>query len=190
MSKDVSGYSIPHASRFGGVGGRQIGTIRYIVDAMLFELGLQELTDELLDSLVLEVAAIVNAHPITAIPAEINEPQPMSPAMLLTQMTCQLGIFLGSFSSQGLCDQTGWKRVQFLADQLLTRWRLDHIINLQARKKAGITLLAQRITMDPCFYSLFPRNLKHLQLLSATIAFRWCVNDCMQFCSLGGYFFR
>ena len=40
MSKDVSGYSIPHASRFGAVGGRQIGTIRYIVDAMLFELGL------------------------------------------------------------------------------------------------------------------------------------------------------
>ena len=89
----------PHASRFGGAGGRQIGTIRYIVDAMLFELWLLELTHELLDSLVLEGAVIVNAHPIAAIPADINEAQPMSPAMLLTQMTCPLGTFLGSFSS-------------------------------------------------------------------------------------------
>ena len=84
---------------------------------------------------MLEVAAIVDAHSITAIPADINEPQPMSPAMLLTQMTCQLGTFLGSFSSQDLCDQSGWRRVEFLAEQLSTRWRLDHIINLQARKK-------------------------------------------------------
>ena len=89
----------PHASRFGGARGRQIGTIRYIVDAMLFELWLLELTHELLDSLVLEGAVIVNAHPIAAILADINEAQPMSPAMLLTQMTCQLGTFLGSFSS-------------------------------------------------------------------------------------------
>ena len=41
---------------------------------------------------------------------------------------------------------------------------------------AAITLLAQRNTMDPCVYSLFPRNLKHLKLFSTTITFRWCLH--------------
>ena len=49
-----------------------------------------------------EATAIVNAHPITAIPADINEPQPLPPAMLLPQMTCRLDTLLGSFTSQDL----------------------------------------------------------------------------------------
>ena len=49
-----------------------------------------------------EATAIVNAHLITAIPADINEPQPLPPAMLLPQTTCRLDTLLGSFTSQDL----------------------------------------------------------------------------------------
>ena len=91
----------PHTSSFGGALEQQIGTIGRTLDAMLLELGSQQLTHELHDTLTSEATAIVNAHPITAIFANINEPHPLPPAMLLPQ-TCRLDTLLGSFTLQDL----------------------------------------------------------------------------------------
>ncbi|XP_068756139.1 uncharacterized protein [Montipora capricornis] len=77
-------FNPPHASHFGGVWERQIGTIRRVLDAMLLELGKPQLTHELLVTLLAEVSAIVNARPISTIPSDVDDPQPLSPAMLLT----------------------------------------------------------------------------------------------------------
>ena len=54
-------FKPPHASHFGGVWERQIGTIHRLLDAMLLELGKPQLTHELLVTLLAEVSAIVNA---------------------------------------------------------------------------------------------------------------------------------
>lgn len=55
---------------------------------MLLELAMQQLTYELLITLISEVVAIVNARPITAVPSDINEPLLLTPAMLLMQKAC------------------------------------------------------------------------------------------------------
>ena len=54
-------FTPPHASLYGGNSEHQIGTIRCIFDAMLLELGVRQLTHELLVTLISEAAAIVNA---------------------------------------------------------------------------------------------------------------------------------
>ena len=77
-------FNPPHASHFGGIWERQIGTIRHVLNAMILELGGSQLTHELLVTLMAEVTAIVNARPITTVPSDTDEPQPLSPAMLLT----------------------------------------------------------------------------------------------------------
>ena len=64
----------PHATHYGGVSERQI---RCIFDAMLLELGVRQLTHELLVTLISEAAAIVNARPITVLQSDIDEPQKM-----------------------------------------------------------------------------------------------------------------
>ena len=87
---------------------------------MLLELGTRQLTHELLTSSMAEVAAIVNARPITALPSDIDEPLPLTPAMLLMQKTRPLGPLLGSFTAQDVYAQRRWTRVQFLADQFWT----------------------------------------------------------------------
>ena len=63
-------FNTPHASHFGGVWERQVGTIRRMLNAMLLELGGSQLTHELLVTLMAEVTAIVNARPITTIPSD------------------------------------------------------------------------------------------------------------------------
>ena len=128
-------FNPPHASHFGGVWERQIGTIRHILDAMLLETRAQKLTHELLVTLMSEVTAIVNSRPITAIPTDTDEPLPLTPSMLLTQKTRPLGPLPGKFVSQDVYARRRWRKVQYLADQFWTRWRREYIQNLQLKTK-------------------------------------------------------
>ena len=128
-------FNPPHASHFGGAWERQIGTIRRVLDAMLLELGTRQLTHELLSTLMSEVAVKVNARPITAIPSDVDESQPLTPAMLLTQKSRPLGPLPQSFTAQDLYARRRWRRIQCLADQFWTRWRREDVHNLQARTK-------------------------------------------------------
>lgn len=113
----------PHATHFGGVWERQIGTIRCVLNAMLLELAGSQLIHELLVTLITEVTAIINARPITTIPSDSGEPQPLSPAMLLTMKARPLGSPPGKFVAADLYSRLRWRRVQHLADQFWVRWR-------------------------------------------------------------------
>ena len=128
-------FNPPHASHFGGVWERQIGTIRRVLDAMFLELGGSQLTHELLVTLMAEVTAIVNARPITTVPSDTDEPQPLSPAMLLTLKTRPLGPPPGEFVTADLYSRRRWRRVQYLADQFWVRWRREYVQTLQKRSK-------------------------------------------------------
>ena len=77
-------WNPPHASHFGIAWERQIGTIRRVLDAMFAELGSDQLTHELLVMLMAQVTAVVNARSISALSTDVDEPQPLSPSMLLT----------------------------------------------------------------------------------------------------------
>ena len=128
-------FNPPHASHFGGVWERQISTIRRVLDAMFSELGSTQLTHELLVTLMAEVVAIVNARPISAIPTEVDNPQPLSPAMLLTMKSRPAGPPPGDFLPVDIYARRRWRRVQYLADQFWSRWRCEYLQNLQPRKK-------------------------------------------------------
>ncbi|XP_022790232.1 uncharacterized protein LOC111329735 [Stylophora pistillata] len=128
-------FNPPHASHFGGVWERQIGTIRRVLDAMLADLGPRQLTHEILSTFMAEVTAIVNARPIAALPSDINDPQPLSPAMLLTMKTRPPGPPPGNFLPPDLYANRRWRRVQYLADQFWLRWRREYLQNLQPRRK-------------------------------------------------------
>ena len=125
-------FNPPHASHFGGVWERQINTIRRVLDAMFAELGKTQLTHKLLVTLMAEVVAIVNARPISALP---SDPQPLSPAMLLTMKTRPAGPPLGQFLRPDIYARRRWRRVQFLAEQFWTRWRREYLQSLQPRRK-------------------------------------------------------
>lgn len=80
-------FNPPYASHFGGVWGRQIGTVCLILYAMLLEIERAQFTHELLVTLMEKVTGIVNSRPIATIPLDADEPQPLTPTMLLTMKT-------------------------------------------------------------------------------------------------------
>ena len=102
---------------------------------MFAELGTSQLIHEILVTLMAEVAAIVNARPIAAIPSDVDEPQPLSPAILLTLKTRPLGPPPGKFVPTDLYARRRWRRVQYLADQFWLRWKREYLQSLQPRKK-------------------------------------------------------
>ena len=128
-------FNPPHASHFGGVWERQIGTIRRVLDAMFLVLGRSQLTHELLVTLMTEVTAIVNARPLTTVPSDADEPQPLSPAMLLTIKTRPLASRPGVFVPADLYSRRRWRLVQYLADQFWVCWRREYLQSLQSRSK-------------------------------------------------------
>ena len=125
----------PHASHFGGVWERQIGTIRHVLDRLMMELGRSQLTPELLVTLIAAVSAIDKARSLATVPSDTEEPQPLSPAMLLCMMTRQVAPTPGVFVPADLYSCRRWRRVQYLADQFWVRWRREYLHSLQPRRK-------------------------------------------------------
>lgn len=128
-------FNPPHASHFGGVWERQIRTIRRVLDAMLLGIGSSQLDNELLVTLMAEVTGIVNSRPITTVTHDIDNPSPLTPAMLLTMKSRPLSPPPGEFVVQDLYARRRWQRTQYLADQFWVRWRREYLQNLQDRSK-------------------------------------------------------
>ena len=124
-----------HASHFGGVWERQINTIPRVLDAMFTELGQSQLTHELLATLMAEVVAIVNTRPIAALSSDTDNPQPLSPAMLLTMETRPASPPPGQFMRADIYTRRRCRGVQFLAEQFWTSWRREYLQSLQPRQK-------------------------------------------------------
>lgn len=128
-------FNPPHASHFGGIWERQIGTVRRVLDAMLLQLGPSQLTHELLVTLMAEVTGIVNSRPIATLPSDVDQPQPLSPNMLLTMKMRPLLSPPGVFTPQDLYSRRYWRRAQYLADQFWTRWKREYLQAQQSRSK-------------------------------------------------------
>lgn len=81
---------------------------------MLLEIGHQQLSHELLVTLMAEATGIVNSRPIATIPSESDEPQPLTPAMLLTMKTQPLAPPPGHFVQQDIYSCNWWRKASIL----------------------------------------------------------------------------
>ena len=96
-TRNVWQVNPPKASHFGGVWERAIGSVRKVIDATLLNLRRRLLSKEEFDTMLTRAAAVVNSTPLWQSLDSPNEPQPLSPAILLTQrdnpFTCPKGFY-------------------------------------------------------------------------------------------------
>ncbi|XP_052218045.1 uncharacterized protein LOC127835647 [Dreissena polymorpha] len=76
-------FNPPHSSHFGGVWERMIGVSRRIIEQML--MNVPHLTHDVLVTFMAKVCAIVNSRPITPVSSDPENPEILTPAILLTQ---------------------------------------------------------------------------------------------------------
>ena len=125
-------FNPPHASHMGGIWERLIRTIRKTMAALLMTFR-QRLTDEVLETLLCEVEAIVNSRPITKVTLDTADPTPLTPNHLLLLKEGPDSP-PGSFS-KGDMYRRRWKYVQHLANQFWRRWVRNYLPELQKRQK-------------------------------------------------------
>ena len=94
---------------------------------MVMDNGSSRLTYELLTTLMAEVTGILKTCPISAIPSDTDEPQPLTPNTLLTMMARPLASHPGNFTLLVLYGLRRWRRTQYLADQFWIQLRTEFL---------------------------------------------------------------
>ncbi|XP_062604470.1 uncharacterized protein LOC134266271 [Saccostrea cucullata] len=94
----------------------------------------QNLTHEVLSTLMAEVGAIINARPIVPVSTDPNSPFILTPSVLLTQKTGTMTQHPAELDTKEMY-RSQWKYVQILANTFWKRWKSDYLSTLQSRQK-------------------------------------------------------
>jgi len=122
-------FNPPTASHMGGVWERMVRTVRRVMLGVLHE----RLNDEILDTALCEVEAIVNGRPLTKLSDDPNDPTPLTPNhLLLLQGNCEPppGVFTVADTYR-----KRWRHVQLLADNFWKGFLRLYLPELQKRVK-------------------------------------------------------
>ena len=125
----------PLSSNMGGVWERQIWSARAILNSLLKTHG-SSLSDESLQTLLVEVEAIINSRPLTTdVLSDVTSLAPLSPVNLLTMKSKVVMPPPGHFTSPDRYCRKQWRRVQHLLNEFWNRWRKEVLLTLQNRGK-------------------------------------------------------
>ena len=128
-------FNPPHASHAGGSWERMIGIARNILNAMFAALGMQQLTHEVLSTLMAEITAIINNRPLVPVSNDPSVPEILTPASILSRMKSSPVLAApGRFTQKDLYTSQ-WRQVQHLANIFWARWRKEYLPLLQPRRK-------------------------------------------------------
>ena len=127
----------PFASKMGGVWELQIQSVRMILSSLL-KTHSGSLTDESLQTLLVEVEAMVNSCPLTT--ETINDITSLIPLSPINFLTMKLKIAMpppGVFASPDKYCRTHWRRVQHICNEFWNMWRKEVLLSLQSRTKSN-----------------------------------------------------
>ena len=123
----------PLESNVGGVWEHQIRTAQN--NSLLNTYG-ASLTDKSLQTLLMEVEAIVNSRPLTTdVINDVTSPVPPSPINLLTMKSRVVMPPPRVFTSADMYCRKHWRQVQHLSNKFWSRWRKEVPLTLQNRQK-------------------------------------------------------
>ena len=125
----------PHASNMGGVQEQQIRSARPILNSLLETHG-SKLTEESLQTLVVEVEAIVNSRPLTTeVMNDATSLAPLSPINLLTMKSRVVMPPTDSFTTPDRYSRKQWRRVQHVTNEFWGRWRKDVPLSFENKEE-------------------------------------------------------
>ncbi|XP_036003015.1 uncharacterized protein LOC118566077 [Fundulus heteroclitus] len=128
-------FNAPSASHAGGVWERQIRTIRNVLNATIAQ-SQGRLDDASLRTLFYEAMSIINGRPLSV--EGLNDPkspEPLTPNHLILMKSRVALPPPGQFVKEDLYARKRWRRVQYLAEQFWSRWKMEYLLNISTRQK-------------------------------------------------------
>lgn len=124
-------FNCPADPEAGGCWERLVQSIKRVLAISLKEMAPQV---ETLRSLLLEAANIVNSRPLTHLPVEHDDDEPLSPNHLLLGTTSSTQT-PGPVDERPICMRKQWRIAQALKDRFWKRWLLEYLPDLTRRAK-------------------------------------------------------
>lgn len=128
-------YNPPHSSHMGGSWERKIGQVRRALDGVMLGRSSLILSRDELQTLLQEAANVVNSTPLWNPSSDPEDPQPLSPHMLLTLKEPIVSLIPISETDSVSYGKRRWKRVQFLANEFWKLWQTSYLSSLHVRQK-------------------------------------------------------
>ncbi|CAH8818888.1 unnamed protein product [Schistosoma curassoni] len=122
-------FNPPSSSHRGGVWERMIRSIRRLLLLITRE---QTLTDETLNTYLIEIERILNDRPLTPVVQDANDKLALSPNSLLLLRECDGIVEEGSIRDKY---DKRWKQINHLANVFWKRWLREYLPSLQKRQK-------------------------------------------------------
>jgi len=118
----------------GGVWERQIKSIRKVLAGLMDEYG-HCLDEESFRTLMCEVEAIINSRPLMTVSDEPDDLAPLTPNHILTSKSTVVLPPPGNFQKNDVYMRRHWRRVQYLANLVWSRWKKGYLVLMQKRSK-------------------------------------------------------
>jgi hypothetical protein len=124
-------FNPPGAPHFGGTWEREIKSVK---TALRVVLGDQTVTETVLRTVLIEVEGILNSKPLGYLSADIADPDPVTPNMLLMGRR-DASLPQAMYADTNLVGRRRWRHSQILADHFWARFIRDYLPSLQHRGK-------------------------------------------------------
>lgn len=124
-------FNPPSSPHFGGVWEREIRSIKSALYATLQE---QNMTEEVLNTVLIEIEGILNSKPLGYVSTDIADPNPVTPNLLLMGRL-DPSLPQTVYHDTELLSRRRWRHSQVLADQFWTHFTKYYLPNLQTRGK-------------------------------------------------------
>ncbi len=122
-------FNPPSSPHFGGVWEREIRSIK---SALYATLQGQSMTEEVLNTVLIEIEGILNSKPLGYVSTDIADPNPVTPNLLLMGRL-DPSLPQTVYHETELLSRRRWRHSQVLADQFWTHFTKYYLPNLQTR---------------------------------------------------------
>ena len=124
-------FSTPAAPHMGGIWERMVASVKRALRAVL---GRVIVSEETLNTAIVEVESIVNSRPLTHVSTDGTDLEAITPKhILLGHPACSLPP--GLFNAADPPCKRSWRRAQCVSDQFWRRWRKEYVPCLTQRRE-------------------------------------------------------
>lgn len=124
-------FNPPGAPHFGGAWERLIKSAKIALQAVLHN---QHVTDEILNTALTEVEALLNSRPLTHVSVDPTDLEPLTPNHLLLGRRNPY-VQPDISDEKDVCARLRFKRAQLIAEHFWRRWLREYLPDLTERKK-------------------------------------------------------
>ncbi len=124
-------FNPPNAPHFGGCWEREIRSLK---TALRVTLGAQTVTEEVLQTVLIEIEGILNAKPLGYTSSDIADPDPVTPNILLMGRR-DASLPHVAYQDSELLSRRRWRHSQLLADHFWMHFIRNYLPSLQTRQK-------------------------------------------------------